>query len=146
MMRLLLSLLLLLSFLQINAQTYPKVILPGDYPDPSIMRDGKDYYMTHSPFYYAPGFLIWHSQDLMNWSLIGSGVTKGNPIIPDAMNEMPEAFEWAKTDTFWAPDVIRLKDGKYYMYYCNCEGSSPLSCMGLAVSDSIEGPYSDKGI
>jgi beta-xylosidase len=43
MMRLLLSLLLLLSFLQINAQTYPKVILPGDYPDPSIMRDGKDY-------------------------------------------------------------------------------------------------------
>ena len=67
MMRLLLSLLLLLSFLQINAQTYPKVILLGDYPDPSIMRDGKDYYMTHSPFYYAPGFLIWHSQDLMNW-------------------------------------------------------------------------------
>ena len=60
-------LLLLLSFLQMNAQTYPKVILPGDYPDPSIMRDGKDYYMTHSPFYYAPGFLIWHSQDLMNW-------------------------------------------------------------------------------
>ena len=51
MMRLLLSLLLLLSFLQMNAQTYPKVILPGDYPDPSIMRDGKDYYMTHSPFY-----------------------------------------------------------------------------------------------
>lgn len=50
MMRLLLSLLLLLSFLQMNAQTYPKVILPGDYPDPSIMRDGKDYYMTHSPF------------------------------------------------------------------------------------------------
>ncbi len=47
MMRLLLSLLLLLSFLQMNAQTYPKVILPGDYPDPSIMRDGKDYYMTH---------------------------------------------------------------------------------------------------
>lgn len=37
MMRLLLSLLLLLSFLQMNAQTYPKVILPGDYPDPSIM-------------------------------------------------------------------------------------------------------------
>ena len=47
MMRLLLSLLLLLSFLQMNAQTYPKVILPGDYPDPSIMRDGKDYYMTN---------------------------------------------------------------------------------------------------
>ena len=31
------------------AQEYPKVIIPGDYPDPSIIRDGEDYYMTHSP-------------------------------------------------------------------------------------------------
>ena len=48
------------------AQEYPKVIISGDYADPSIIRDGNDYYMTHSPFYYAPGFLIWHSQDLVN--------------------------------------------------------------------------------
>ena len=40
------------------ATDFPKVILAGDYPDPTILRDGKDYYMTHSPFYYAPGFLI----------------------------------------------------------------------------------------
>lgn len=49
------------------AKDFPKVILAGDYPDPTILRDGKDYYMTHSPFYYAPGFLIWHSQDLEHW-------------------------------------------------------------------------------
>ena len=36
------------------ATDFPKVILAGDYPDPTILRDGKDYYMTHSPFYYAP--------------------------------------------------------------------------------------------
>ena len=23
--------------------------------------------ISSAPFYYAPGFLIWHSQDLMNW-------------------------------------------------------------------------------
>jgi beta-xylosidase len=23
-------------------------IFPGDYPDPTIMREGDDYYMTHS--------------------------------------------------------------------------------------------------
>ena len=50
-----------------EAQTFPKAILKGDYPDPSIVRDGKDFYMTHSPFFYAPGFLIWHSTDLVNW-------------------------------------------------------------------------------
>ena len=32
---------------------FPKAIFPGDYPDPSILRDGKDYYMTHSPFCYG---------------------------------------------------------------------------------------------
>ncbi|NLL76701.1 MAG: glycoside hydrolase family 43 protein [Clostridiales bacterium] len=108
--------------------------------DPSIVKDGGSYYIFGSHLAAAK------TENLMDWTLIGSGVTKGNPIIPDAKTEMPEAFEWAKTDTFWAPDVIQLKDSRYYMYYCNCEGSSPLSCMGLAVSDNIEGPYKDLGI
>lgn len=34
----------------IKAQRFPQAVLPGDYPDPSILRDGKNYYMTHSPF------------------------------------------------------------------------------------------------
>ena len=58
------------------AQAYPKVILKGDYPDPSIIREGEDYYMTHSPFYYAPGFLIWHSKDLMNWEPVCRAITQ----------------------------------------------------------------------
>ena len=28
--------------------TYTNPVLGGDYPDPSIVRDGNDYYMTHS--------------------------------------------------------------------------------------------------
>lgn len=108
--------------------------------DPSIVKDGDTYYIFGSHLAGAK------STDLMNWEMIGSGVNAGNPIIPDARKEMPEAFAWARTNTFWAPDVIKLPDGKYYMYYCNCEGSSPLSCMGLAVSDNIEGPYKDLGI
>src|SRR5450631_2499018 len=41
-------------------------ILAGDYPDPSILKDGSDYYMTHSSFDASPGLLIWHSRDLVN--------------------------------------------------------------------------------
>lgn len=108
--------------------------------DPSVVKEDGIYYIFGSHLAGAK------SEDLINWTLIGSGVKKNNPIIPDAMNEMPEAFQWARTGTFWAPDVIKLPDGKYYMYYCNCEGSSPLSCMGLAVADQIGGPYKDKGI
>lgn len=108
--------------------------------DPSVVRHEGTYYIFGSHLAGAK------SDDLMHWTSIGDGVRKNNPIIPDARNEMPEAFEWAQTNTFWAPDVIQLPDGKFYMYYCNCEGTSPLSCMGLAVSDQIEGPYRDLGI
>ncbi len=108
--------------------------------DPSVVKEDGSYYIFGSHLAGAK------SDDLINWEMIGTGVSAGNPIIPNAKEEMPEAFEWARTNTFWAPDVIKLPDGKFYMYYCNCEGSSPLSCMGLAVADNIEGPYKDLGI
>ncbi len=108
--------------------------------DPSILEVNNTYYIFGSHLAGAK------STDLINWTLIDSGVTKTNKIIPDAMTEMSEAFTWAKTNTFWAPDVIQLEDGKFYYYYCNCEGSSPLSALGVAVSDQVEGPYKDLGI
>lgn len=45
--------LLVLAFLGIMAgklvaSEYPKLILSGDHPDPSIVRDGEDYYMIQS--------------------------------------------------------------------------------------------------
>ncbi|MEZ4641980.1 MAG: family 43 glycosylhydrolase [Chloroflexota bacterium] len=43
-------------------------IFAGNYPDPSILRDGSDYYIVHSSFEYYPGLLIWHSTDLVNWT------------------------------------------------------------------------------
>ena len=98
------------------AQTYPKAIFPGDYPDPTILRDGKDYYMTHSPFYYAPGFLIWHSQNLANWKPVCRAV--------------PE-YEGSAM----APDLVKC-NGKYYIYY-------PSDGVNWVVwADDIRGPWS----
>ena len=98
------------------AQTYPKAIFPGDYPDPTILRDGKDYYMTHSPFYYAPGFLIWHSQDLANWKPVCRAV--------------PE-YEGSAM----APDLVKC-NGRYYIYY-------PSDGVNWVVwADDIRGPWS----
>lgn len=108
--------------------------------DPSVIKVGEEYYIFGSHLAGAK------SSDLMNWTLIDSDVKIDNKIIPDAKTEMKKAFEWAQTDTFWAPDVIQLEDGNYYMYYCNCKGDSPLSCLGMAVSDKVEGPYKDLGI
>jgi xylan 1,4-beta-xylosidase len=46
-------------------------ILAGFYPDPSICRVGKDYYLVTSTFAYFPGIPVFHSRDLVNWKLIG---------------------------------------------------------------------------
>jgi xylan 1,4-beta-xylosidase len=46
-------------------------IVAGDHPDPTILKDGDNYYMTFSSFYSYPALVIWHSTDLVNWSKIG---------------------------------------------------------------------------
>ena len=51
-------------------------ILAGDFPDPSILKDGDDYYMTHSSFDASPGLLIWHSRDLVNWRALRPALRK----------------------------------------------------------------------
>lgn len=107
---------LMLSVKLSYSQEFPKVIIPGDYADPTILRDGKDYYMTHSPFYYAPGFLIWHSQDLINWEPICRAV--------------PEY-----KGSGFAPDLVRYRN-KFYIYY-------PAAGTNWVVwSENIKGPWS----
>ena len=54
---------------------YLNPILAGDHPDPSILKDGDDYYMTFSSFEAYPGLTIWHSRDLVNWQPIASALT-----------------------------------------------------------------------
>ncbi len=55
---------------------YLNPVLAGDYPDPSVLKDGEDYYMTHSSFDNAPGLLIWHSRDLVNWRPLAPALQK----------------------------------------------------------------------
>ncbi|MDQ0115602.1 family 43 glycosylhydrolase [Paenibacillus harenae] len=76
--------------------TYINPILAGDYADPTVVRVGNDYYMTHSCFEFAPGFLIWHSTDLVNWEPIAKALT-----------------EYA--GNVWAPDLAYYK-GQFYIY------------------------------
>lgn len=97
----------LASISSIEAQEFPKVIFPGDYPDPTILRDGKDFYMTHSSFSYSPGFLIWHSQDLVNWEPVCR--VKGAGLAPDLVKYGDTYylyFPWGPTNyVTWSKDI-----------------------------------------
>lgn len=108
--------------------------------DPSVIKTGDTYYVFGSHLAAAK------SKDLMNWDMVASGVTNGNPLIPNVTEELKETLAWAQSDTLWAADVIQLADGKFYMYYNACKGDSPRSAMGVAVAHQIEGPYKDTGI
>lgn len=97
--------------------TYSNPILAGDYPDPSIFRDGDDFYMTHSSFEYYPGLLIWHSTDLVNWIPVGHALH-------------------TNVGSVWAPEFLKYKD-TYYIYF-------PASGVNWVVTaPRPEGPWSE---
>lgn len=83
--------------LSLQAQTYTNPILGGDYPDPTIMREGDDYFMTHSAFDYQPGLVVFHSKDLVHWEPISYALK-------------------TYLGSVWAPDICKYKD-KYYIYF-----------------------------
>lgn len=108
-----------LSVKRMNNKLIP--IIRGDYADPSIMRDGKDYYMTHSSFDYLPGLTILHSTDLVNWTPISY-----------VLNE--------RLGSVWAPDITKYGD-KYYIYFT--VSGRPSGGNYVVWADSPVGPWSE---
>ena len=66
-----------------GAPTFANPILSGMNPDPSICRVGADFYLVTSSFEYFPGVPIYHSRDLVNWTLIGHALTQRAPARSD---------------------------------------------------------------
>ena len=113
-----------------NADLPAPVFKEVSVHDPSVIRT------TDGTFYiYGSHMAAARSTDLMSWEMFSRNADTGCKLVENVQEEMKEALRYAKTTTFWAPDVQQLEDGRYYLYYCTCEGSSPLSALGLAVSD-----------
>lgn len=84
-------------------------IIPGFYPDPSIVRVGEDYYLVCSSFELYPGIPIFHSRDLANWEQIGYVMTKENGFHVGAN---------IYSGGVMAP-TIRYRDGVFYVINAN---------------------------
>ncbi len=95
---------------------YPFPIVRGDYPDPTMVRVGADYYLTHSCNPYAPGLLVWHSRSLTDWQPVGPALTDYDGDI-------------------WAPDIV-YHDGLFYIYYTTSGGNH------VVTAPRAEGPWS----
>jgi xylan 1,4-beta-xylosidase len=108
--------------------TYLNPVLAGDHPDPTILRDGNDYYATFSSFDATPGLLIWHSQDLIDW----------RPLKPALQAPLGIVF---------APDLGKV-DGRYYLYipFIPASWSTQLPqspSIWVIHADSPHGPWSE---
>ena len=84
------------SQMKASENQYLNPILPGCYPDPSICRVGKDYYLVNSSFSYYPGVPIWHSTDLIHWTQLGHVLNR-----PSQLLTKNSKMSWG----VYAPDI-----------------------------------------
>lgn len=93
-------------------------ILPGYFADPTIKKIGDTYYMYATTDGNGGGFgpsQVWTSKDFVHWTI--------------------QPMNWPNTHWYWAPDMTKGYDGRYYLYY-----SQPVELFG-AVSNSPVGPW-----
>ena len=123
----------LLCAFQTAAQTYKNPVIPGDFPDPSVIRVGDDYYATATTGGWSPHFPILHSKDLINWKPVGA-----------VFREKPA---WVKGD-FWAPEIVE-DQGRFFVYYTarrdDGKDKKGTLCIGVAVAEKPDGVWRDKG-
>lgn len=95
--------------------------------DPFIMRTVNGSYYCYATS-AEDGFKAWKSDDLVSWNEIGYVYTR-------------QQDSWGVSD-FWAPEVIYFH-GKYYLHYSARWGKNLSLRIGVAISDSPEGPFHD---
>ena len=114
---------------------YDNPVLPGFFPDPSVVRVGTDYYLVNSTFQYFPSIIISHSKDLVHWEQIGHVLTKAKDI------ELNHFFDGMG---MWAPDISYYKD-TFYVFYCLVQLTKDrhINVRGnyMVKSKSINGPW-----
>ncbi|WP_316248071.1 family 43 glycosylhydrolase [Hymenobacter sp. BT491] len=109
--------------------TYANIVLPGDFPDPTVTKIGDTYWASATSAEWGSIFPLFKSTNLVTWELVSH-------VFPDSMPEWAEA-------SFWAPE-ISYENGKTYICYTARQKNGPL-CVAIASADDPAGPYTDHG-
>ena len=113
-------------------RTFRNPILSGCYPDPSICRVDKDYYLVTSTFEYFPGLPIFHSRDLIHWNQIGHVLDRPSQLDLDEIR--PSGGLYAPT--------IRHHDGTFYVINTLVDAKTN-SGNFIVTATQAEGPWSE---
>ena len=115
---------------------YHNPVGPVGFGDVSIIQaqeeDNDNWYAygTETPLDIVP---IAESEDMYNWEYINA-----------ALEETPDWHPTEDDPGCWAPD-IRYHDGQYHLYYSLSVWGSDNAGIGLATSDTPDGPFEDQG-
>jgi xylan 1,4-beta-xylosidase len=120
-------------------RTIRNPILTGFHPDPCICRKGDDFYIANSSFQWWPGVPIHHSRDLVNWELVGYGLSRRSQL---DMERIPDS------GGIWAPALSYCAhDGLFYLVYTNVNRPSryaPIETPNYVVTaEDPCGPWSE---
>jgi beta-xylosidase len=107
--------------------TYKNPVLYADYSDPDVCRVGSDYYMVSSSFNAIPGLQLLHSNDLVNWTIVGYALDKQTPGAKFAKPQHGNGV--------WAPS-IRYRKGEFYIFY-----GDPDAGIYMVKSETAEGTW-----
>ncbi|KAE8145250.1 glycosyl hydrolase [Aspergillus avenaceus] len=94
---------------------YNNPIIPGFNPDPSVIRVHENYFLVTSSFEYFPAAPIYHSTDLIRWTLVGHALTRRSQL--QIQTPEPGGGVWATT--------LRYHDGLYYVIAASFERYRP---------------------
>jgi len=112
------------SFYQ-EVKTYTNPVLPGDHPDPTLLKVGNDFYHCGSTFHFTPYMPIYHSTDLVHWEVIARVLP---PSKAGWVSDLPSKGIWQGAITYFY--------GSYWIYF---SAGGQWFCK----ADSPSGPWTD---
>ncbi|MBC7890071.1 MAG: family 43 glycosylhydrolase [Ferruginibacter sp.] len=113
-----------LSFHQ-TVRTYVNPVLPGDHPDPTLLKVENDFYHCGSSFHFTPYLPVYHSTDLVHWEIISRVVAPSKAAF---VTDRPSAGIWQ--------GAITRFYGSYWIFF-SANGQ------WFSKAASPKGPWSD---
>lgn len=107
-----------------TVQTYVNPVLPGDHPDPTLLKVGVDFYHCGSTFHFNPYMPIYHSTDLVHWEVIARVLSQENA---EWVSDKPSAGIWQGAISYFY--------GSYWIYFS-------AGGQWFSKADSPRGPWS----
>lgn len=113
----------------LSGPSYTNPVYKHDFPDPHLLRVDDTYY-AYSTNTGGTNIPVLTSTDLVHWDNLG-----------DALPALPK---WAVLNfgNVWAPGVIQVED-QFVLYYVARDKEIDRQCIGVAVSDTADGPFTD---